>query len=58
MRGRIVFTGKFIEFFIISLALILLVLVTFGIALPYLVYWQAKYFFTHLEIELPVANRQ
>lgn len=51
-RGKIIFTGSFGEFFIMSLGLLVLSVITFGILLPYLVYWQFKYFFTHLEIEL------
>ena len=51
-KGKIIFTGSFWDFFIASLGLFLLSLITFGLALPYAVWWQAKYFFTHLEIEM------
>jgi hypothetical protein len=50
-RGKIIFTGNFFEFFLFSLGLMVLSIVTLGIALPYVVYWQFKYFFTHMEIE-------
>lgn len=51
-KGKIIFTGNFWEYFLTSLGLMLLCLITFGLALPFAVWWQAKYFFTHLEIEL------
>lgn len=51
--GRIVFTGHFLEYFIMTLGLLVLSVITFGIALPYLFYWQFKYFFTHMEIQIP-----
>lgn len=50
-RSRIIFTGNFCEYFFTSLLLLLLGAVTFGLALPYYVYWSFKYFFTHMEIE-------
>jgi uncharacterized membrane protein YjgN (DUF898 family) len=51
-KGKIIFTGSFGEYFIMSLGLFVLSVVTFGILLPYAIWWQAKYFFTHLEIEM------
>ena len=51
MSKKIRFTGGFGEYFIMSLGLLLLSLITFGIALPYWVYWSFKYFFTKLEID-------
>lgn len=50
-KGKIIFTGNFGEFFIMALGLIVLSVFTFGIALPYFIYWQYKYFVSHLEIE-------
>jgi uncharacterized membrane protein YjgN (DUF898 family) len=50
-RMKIVFTGNFWEYFIMSLGLLLLSIITFGLALPYAVYWHAKYFVAHLELE-------
>ncbi len=44
------FTGSFGHFFIVSIGLILLSIVTFGLALPYLSYWTTRYFFTELEV--------
>ena len=52
-RAKVAFTGHFLEYFIMSLGLLLLSIVTFGLALPYWAYWSAKYFFTHMEIEMP-----
>lgn len=50
MRDRISFEGSFIEYFVISLALLFLSVVTLGLALPYYGYWSLKYFFTKLRI--------
>lgn len=46
-----VFTGNFGDYFLKSLGLLILSIITLGLALPYWVYWSYKYFFTHLEIE-------
>ena len=51
MSKKITFTGGFGEYFIMSLGLLLLSVITLGIALPYWVYWSFKYFFTKLEID-------
>ena len=48
---KIKFTGNFWDFFVKTLGLGVLCVFTMGIALPYLMYWQYKYFFTHMEIE-------
>jgi uncharacterized membrane protein YjgN (DUF898 family) len=48
MNKKVVFTGAFGEFFIISLGLLILSVITFGIAFPYWFYWSHKYFFTNL----------
>ncbi len=50
--GRVVFKGSFGEFFCMSLGLIVLTICTFGILLPYFIYWQSKFFFEHLELEI------
>ena len=52
IKGKIIFTGNFWEFFFISIGLIFLSIITIGLFLPYLVYWQFKYFFDHMEIEI------
>jgi len=44
------FTGSFGQFFIVSLGLMLLSIITLGLALPYLSYWTTRYFFTELEV--------
>jgi len=51
-KGKVVYTGSFIEFFFISLLLLLISVCTFGIAIPYYVYWTVKYFVDNLEIIL------
>ena len=51
MSQRITFTGSFGEYFIMSLGLLLLSVITLGLAIPYLVFWSFRYFFTRLEIE-------
>lgn len=50
-KGKVIFTGNFWEYFIFSLGLLVLSVVTFGILLPYYFYWMFKYFFTRMEIE-------
>ena len=52
-KGKIVFTGGFGEYFIMSLGLLFLSVITLGLAFPYWAYWSFKYFFTHLEVEMP-----
>ena len=51
MSKTVTFTGSFGEYFIMSLGLLVLSVITLGLALPYLVFWSFKYFFTKLEIE-------
>lgn len=51
MARKINFTGGFIEYFLISLGLLVLSAITFGIALPYYIYWSFKYFFSKLELD-------
>ena len=51
-KGKIIFTGSFWEYFLTTIGLMVLSVVTAGIMLPFAIWWQAKYFFTHLEIEM------
>ncbi len=51
-KGKIVFTGNFWGYFFKFIFFLILSIITFGLFLPYLVYWTTKYFFTHLEIEI------
>lgn len=51
MTTKIKFTGNFLEYFIMSLGLLLLSVLTLGLALPYFSYWNLKYFFTKMKIE-------
>ena len=51
-KGKIVFTGHFMEYFIMSLGLLVLSVITFGLALPYYFYWNFKYFFSKMELEI------
>ena len=48
---KIVFTGSFGDYFFTSLGLLVVSIATVGFAMPYWIYWQAKYFFEHMEIE-------
>ena len=52
MKGKVVFTGNFWNYLGISIALLLGIVVTFGLLLPYYIYWQFKYFFTNMELEV------
>ena len=45
------FTGSFGHFFIYALGLFILSVFSFGIVLPYFIYWINKYFFSNLELD-------
>jgi uncharacterized membrane protein YjgN (DUF898 family) len=51
MKKKMNFTGSFGEYFVISLGLLVLSLVTLGVALPYWLFWSFKYFFTKMDID-------
>lgn len=51
-KGKIYYKGNFFEYFFISLGLLILSVLTFGILLPYYFYWTMKYFVSNLEIEI------
>lgn len=51
-KGKVIFVGNFWDYFLKSLALMILSILTLGILLPYWAYWSFKYFFNNLEIEL------
>ena len=51
-KGKIVFTGHFLEYFFTSLGLMVVSILTLGLLLPYWIYWSFKYFFTRLELEM------
>jgi uncharacterized membrane protein YjgN (DUF898 family) len=51
-KGKIIFKGNFWDYLIKSLGLFVLTILTLGILLPYLIYWQMKYFVDNLEIEI------
>jgi uncharacterized membrane protein YjgN (DUF898 family) len=51
-KGKIVFTGHFMEYFIMMIGLLVLSVITLGIASPYAIYWSFKYFFSHMEIQM------
>lgn len=50
MRGKILFTGSFGVYFWSTVGLGILSILTLGLLLPYLMYWQTRYFFTHMEL--------
>ena len=52
MKGKIIFTGNFLEFAFIFILLFILSIFTFGLGFAYLAYWSVKYFVSNLEIEL------
>ena len=47
---NIQFNGGFWEFFFVNIGLLLLTVLTLGLAAPYLIYWSTKYFFTNLQV--------
>jgi len=47
---RAQFKGSFLGYFFKGILLLLLTVVTLGLASPYLFYWSTKYYFDHLEI--------
>jgi uncharacterized membrane protein YjgN (DUF898 family) len=57
-KGKITFTGSFGEYFITSIGLLVLSFITLGIMFPYFMYWQYKYFVSHLEIELYTSGHR
>jgi uncharacterized membrane protein YjgN (DUF898 family) len=48
---KIIFTGSFVEYFLMNLGLTVLSMFTFGLAFFYQAYWNMKYFASNLEIE-------
>jgi|GEM_PF-1186348 uncharacterized membrane protein YjgN (DUF898 family) len=50
MNTRINFKGSFGEYFIMSIGLFILSVITLGLALPYWIYWSYKYFFTRMQV--------
>lgn len=48
---KVVFTGGFWEYFGMNIALSLLSVFTLGIGFIYQIFWNMKYFVSHLEIE-------
>ena len=57
-RGRIVFMGGFWEYFLISLGLAVLTIATFGLLLPFFIYWHFHYFIKNMGIELYVSEAE
>lgn len=51
-KGKIIFKGQFLDYFLKFIGLLVLCALTFGLMTPYLVYWNIKYFVDNLEIEL------
>lgn len=51
MYKKVNFTGNFWEYIFIGILLLIGSIVTFGLLLPYFVYWNVEYFFTHMEID-------
>lgn len=51
-KATIRFTGNGWEFFGKYLGLMLVTLATFGLAVPWFIYWQFRYLYTNLEIDI------
>lgn len=51
-KGKIIFTGNFLEYVLVFILLFILGAFTLGIGWAYLAYWSVKYFVSHLEIEI------
>jgi uncharacterized membrane protein YjgN (DUF898 family) len=51
-KGKIIFTGHFIDYFLKCIGLTILTICTFGLFWPYFSYWKVKYLVSNLEIEL------
>ncbi len=48
--NKVNYTGNFLHWFLYNLLWSLVTIITFGIFLPYQIYWNQKYFFSHLEV--------
>jgi uncharacterized membrane protein YjgN (DUF898 family) len=51
-KGIIIFNGNFLEYFFISIFLLLLSAISFGLVFPYYLYWSVKYFVSNLSLEI------
>ena len=51
MRKKIIFTGNFCDYLPKAFGLLLLSIVTLGVASIYFTFWNVEYFVKHLEIE-------
>jgi hypothetical protein len=51
-KGKIIYTGNFVEYIVFSLLLTVIGILTLGLGFIYLAYWSIKYFVTHLEIQI------
>lgn len=52
-RARLVYVGDFWDYFVKALLLLIASAITFGILIPYWIYWNVRYFARNFEIELP-----
>lgn len=48
--AKVKFDGNFVDYFIRMIGIIILTVLTFGLALPYLFYFNNKYFFSRMTI--------
>ena len=51
MRKKVIFTGTFWDYLPKAFGLLLLSIVTLGVASIYFTFWNVEYFVKHLEIE-------
>ena len=52
VRKSVIFTGSFGDYLPKALGLLLLTIVTLGLASVYFTFWNVEYFVKHLEIEV------
>jgi uncharacterized membrane protein YjgN (DUF898 family) len=50
-KKKVFFTDHFFDYFLKSIGMLILCILTFGILIPYFLYWNAKYFVNNLEVE-------
>ena len=54
IKGKVIFTGNFIDFAVKFILLFILSILTLGLGFAYLSFWSVKYFVDNLEIEILV----
>jgi uncharacterized membrane protein YjgN (DUF898 family) len=52
LKGKIKFDGDIVEYFVKTFLIAFLVMITFGLAFPYFIWWQVNFFIKNSEIEI------